>query len=154
MFFFSIESSCIDLYAIQPGLAGFHFCSFACFINSVSVGPVSAVVQELFCVPGFWVPGCVSGVVWLCVCVCVVMPLPVPEAPASRRLALDCRTILDHRVGKGGCDGWCVNPLAAFRPTDWLFFVQPWDQEYRGCLLSFHIMKMYLRYVIYLVNSF
>ncbi|XP_030200863.1 protein EFR3 homolog B isoform X1 [Gadus morhua] len=39
------------------------------------------------------------------------MPLPVPEAPASRRLALDCRTILDHRVGKGVC-GCC----GALRP--------------------------------------
>lgn len=29
------------------------------------------------------------------------MPLPVPEVPASQRLALDCRTLLDHRVGKG-----------------------------------------------------
>lgn len=36
------------------------------------------------------------------VCVCVpTMPLPVPEVPASRRLTLDCRFLLDHRVGRG-----------------------------------------------------
>ncbi|XP_077408693.1 protein EFR3 homolog B [Vanacampus margaritifer] len=40
------------------------------------------------------------------------MPLPVPvDGPASPRLALDCRTLLDHRVGKGVC-GCC----GALRP--------------------------------------
>ncbi|XP_056150493.1 protein EFR3 homolog B isoform X1 [Lampris incognitus] len=39
------------------------------------------------------------------------MPLPAPDVPASRRLALDCRTLLDHRVGKGVC-GCC----GALRP--------------------------------------
>ncbi|XP_061609508.1 protein EFR3 homolog B isoform X2 [Phyllopteryx taeniolatus] len=42
------------------------------------------------------------------------MPLPVPvpiDVPASQRLALDCRTLLDHRVGKGVC-GCC----GALRP--------------------------------------
>ncbi|XP_012988357.1 protein EFR3 homolog B isoform X4 [Esox lucius] len=39
------------------------------------------------------------------------MPLPVPDVPASRRLALDCRTLLDHRVGRGVC-GCC----GALRP--------------------------------------
>ncbi|KAF3702847.1 Protein EFR3 -like protein B [Channa argus] len=39
------------------------------------------------------------------------MPLPAPDAPASQRLALDCRTLLDHRVGKGVC-GCC----GALRP--------------------------------------
>ncbi|CAK6961958.1 protein EFR3 homolog B isoform X1 [Scomber scombrus] len=42
---------------------------------------------------------------------CVTMPLPAPDAPASQRLALDCRTLLDHRVGKGVC-GCC----GALRP--------------------------------------
>ncbi|KAM9552076.1 protein EFR3 homolog B isoform 1-T1 [Salvelinus alpinus] len=46
------------------------------------------------------------------VCVCVpTMPLPVPEVPASRRLTLDCRFLLDHRVGRGVC-GCC----GALRP--------------------------------------
>nr|XP_043904562.1 protein EFR3 homolog B isoform X2 [Solea senegalensis] len=39
------------------------------------------------------------------------MPLPAPDVPASQRLALDCRTLLDHRVGKGVC-GCC----GALRP--------------------------------------
>ncbi|XP_057679589.1 protein EFR3 homolog B [Corythoichthys intestinalis] len=40
------------------------------------------------------------------------MPLPVPvDDPASQRLSLDCRTLLDHRVGKGVC-GCC----GALRP--------------------------------------
>ncbi|XP_037305172.2 protein EFR3 homolog B isoform X1 [Pungitius pungitius] len=39
------------------------------------------------------------------------MPLPAPDAPASQRLALDCRTLLDHRVPKGVC-GCC----GALRP--------------------------------------
>lgn len=36
----------------------------------------------------------------LCVCL-PAMPLPAPDVPASQRLALDCRTLLDHRIGKG-----------------------------------------------------
>lgn len=50
---------------------------------------------------------CLS-VVGVCLCVCELlciflpaMPLPAPDVPASQRLALDCRTLLDHRVGKG-----------------------------------------------------
>ncbi|KAM6915538.1 protein EFR3 homolog B isoform 1-T1 [Xenentodon cancila] len=39
------------------------------------------------------------------------MPLPVTDVPATQRLALDCRTLLDHRVGKGVC-GCC----GALRP--------------------------------------
>ncbi|KAM9703158.1 protein EFR3 homolog B isoform 1-T1 [Menidia menidia] len=39
------------------------------------------------------------------------MPLPVSDVPATQRLALDCRTLLDHRVGKGVC-GCC----GALRP--------------------------------------
>ncbi|KAK9531560.1 hypothetical protein VZT92_010979 [Zoarces viviparus] len=39
------------------------------------------------------------------------MPLPAPDVPASQRLALDCRTLLDHRLGKGVC-GCC----GALRP--------------------------------------
>ncbi|XP_040920266.1 protein EFR3 homolog B isoform X3 [Toxotes jaculatrix] len=39
------------------------------------------------------------------------MPLPAPDVPASQRLALDCRTLLDHRIGKGVC-GCC----GALRP--------------------------------------
>ncbi|XP_047429296.1 protein EFR3 homolog B isoform X2 [Mugil cephalus] len=39
------------------------------------------------------------------------MPLPAPDVPATQRLALDCRTLLDHRVGKGVC-GCC----GALRP--------------------------------------
>ncbi|XP_062267324.1 protein EFR3 homolog B isoform X1 [Platichthys flesus] len=39
------------------------------------------------------------------------MPLPAPDVPASQRLALDCRILLDHRVGKGVC-GCC----GALRP--------------------------------------
>ncbi|XP_004541855.1 protein EFR3 homolog B isoform X1 [Maylandia zebra] len=39
------------------------------------------------------------------------MPLPPPDVPATQRLALDCRTLLDHRVGKGVC-GCC----GALRP--------------------------------------
>ncbi|XP_028460606.1 protein EFR3 homolog B isoform X1 [Perca flavescens] len=39
------------------------------------------------------------------------MPLPEPDVPASQRLALDCRTLLDHRIGKGVC-GCC----GALRP--------------------------------------
>uniref|UniRef100_A0AAV2KBN8 Protein EFR3 homolog B n=1 Tax=Knipowitschia caucasica TaxID=637954 RepID=A0AAV2KBN8_KNICA len=39
------------------------------------------------------------------------MPLPVPDVPATQRLALDCRTILDHRGGKRVC-GCC----GALRP--------------------------------------
>ncbi|XP_035534747.1 protein EFR3 homolog B isoform X1 [Morone saxatilis] len=39
------------------------------------------------------------------------MPLPAPDVPTSQRLALDCRTLLDHRVGKGVC-GCC----GALRP--------------------------------------
>ncbi|CAJ1078021.1 protein EFR3 homolog B isoform X1 [Xyrichtys novacula] len=39
------------------------------------------------------------------------MPLPAPDVPASQRLALDYRTLLDHRVGKGVC-GCC----GALRP--------------------------------------
>ncbi|XP_077442827.1 protein EFR3 homolog B [Stigmatopora argus] len=40
------------------------------------------------------------------------MPLPAPvDDPASPRLSLDCRTLLDHRVGKGVC-GCC----GALRP--------------------------------------
>lgn len=46
----------------------------------------------------------------LCVCL-PAMPLPAPDVPASQRLALDCRTLLDHRVGKGVC-GCC----GALRP--------------------------------------
>lgn len=36
----------------------------------------------------------------LCICL-PAMPLPVPDVPASQRLALDCRNLLDHRLGKG-----------------------------------------------------
>lgn len=43
---------------------------------------------------------CVLVCVWAVVCL-PVMPLPAPDVPASQRLALDCRTLLDHRVGKG-----------------------------------------------------
>ncbi|KAM8831560.1 protein EFR3 homolog B isoform 1-T1 [Spinachia spinachia] len=39
------------------------------------------------------------------------MPLPAPDVPASPRLALDCRTLLDHRIGTGVC-GCC----GALRP--------------------------------------
>ncbi|XP_030577502.1 protein EFR3 homolog B isoform X2 [Archocentrus centrarchus] len=39
------------------------------------------------------------------------MPLPPPDVPATQRLALDCRTLLDHRFGKGVC-GCC----GALRP--------------------------------------
>ncbi|XP_007552904.1 protein EFR3 homolog B [Poecilia latipinna] len=39
------------------------------------------------------------------------MPLPATDVPATQRLALDCRTLLDHRVGKGVC-GCC----GALRP--------------------------------------
>ncbi|XP_047243597.1 protein EFR3 homolog B isoform X1 [Girardinichthys multiradiatus] len=39
------------------------------------------------------------------------MPLPAADVPATQRLALDCRTLLDHRVGKGVC-GCC----GALRP--------------------------------------
>ncbi|XP_074470907.1 protein EFR3 homolog B isoform X1 [Sebastes fasciatus] len=39
------------------------------------------------------------------------MPLPAPDVPASQRLALDCRTLLDHRASKGVC-GCC----GALRP--------------------------------------
>ncbi|XP_020503063.2 protein EFR3 homolog B isoform X1 [Labrus bergylta] len=39
------------------------------------------------------------------------MPLPAPDVPASQRLALDCRTLLDHRISKGVC-GCC----GALRP--------------------------------------
>ncbi|XP_016889255.1 protein EFR3 homolog B isoform X4 [Cynoglossus semilaevis] len=39
------------------------------------------------------------------------MPLPAPDVAASQRLALDCRSLLDHRVGKGVC-GCC----GALRP--------------------------------------
>ena len=46
-------------------------------------------------VSAFWV-----FVGLLCVCL-PAMPLPAPDVPASQRLALDCRTLLDHRVGKG-----------------------------------------------------
>lgn len=42
----------------------------------------------------------VRACLWLVVCL-PVMPLPAPDVPASQRLALDCRTLLDHRVGKG-----------------------------------------------------
>ena len=51
---------------------------------------------------------CVCVCVSECVCVCGLlcaclpaMPLPEPDVPASQRLALDCRTLLDHRIGKG-----------------------------------------------------
>lgn len=50
---------------------------------------------------------CLS-VLSVCLCVCELlciclpaMPLPAPDVPASQRLALDCGTLLDHRVGKG-----------------------------------------------------
>lgn len=36
----------------------------------------------------------------LCICL-PAMPLPAPDVPASQRLALECSTLLDHRVGKG-----------------------------------------------------
>lgn len=36
-----------------------------------------------------------------CVEVLSAMPLPAPDVPATQRLALDCRTLLDHRGGKG-----------------------------------------------------
>lgn len=40
--------------------------------------------------------------VWLWAVVCLfAMPLPAPDVPASQRLAMDCRTLLDHRIGKG-----------------------------------------------------
>ncbi|XP_028996239.1 protein EFR3 homolog B isoform X1 [Betta splendens] len=39
------------------------------------------------------------------------MPLPAPDVPASQRLVLDCRVLMDHRVGKGVC-GCC----GALRP--------------------------------------
>lgn len=44
--------------------------------------------------------GCVCVRELLCICL-LAMPLPAPDVPASQRLALDCRTLLDHRVGKG-----------------------------------------------------
>lgn len=44
----------------------------------------------------------VCMLVGCCVFVCLsAMPLPAPDVAASQRLALDCRTLLDHRVGKG-----------------------------------------------------
>ncbi|XP_011489906.2 protein EFR3 homolog B isoform X1 [Oryzias latipes] len=39
------------------------------------------------------------------------MPLPASDVPATQRLALDCRTLLDHHVGRGVC-GCC----GALRP--------------------------------------
>nr|XP_020445421.1 protein EFR3 homolog B isoform X2 [Monopterus albus]XP_020445424.1 protein EFR3 homolog B isoform X2 [Monopterus albus] len=54
--------------------------------------------------------------VYDCVCACGPLcvwltAMPAPDVPTSQRLALDCRTLLDHRTGKGVC-GCC----GALRP--------------------------------------
>ncbi|XP_046877465.1 protein EFR3 homolog B isoform X2 [Hypomesus transpacificus] len=70
---------------------------------------VSVLLRRLACVCDR-----ISVCVTLRELVCVrmpIMPLPVSEVQSSRRLAVDCRTLLDHRVGKGVC-GCC----GALRP--------------------------------------
>ncbi|XP_034999536.1 protein EFR3 homolog B isoform X1 [Hippoglossus stenolepis] len=67
---------------------------------------------------------CACGL--LCGCL-PAMPLPAPDVPASQRLALDCRTLLDHRVGKGVCGCWGALRPRYKRLVDNIFPVDPED---------------------------